>query len=212
MIVLIKYKKKGFTLILVLIFFSILLIIGTALTSLAVSNYKMRNLRGDTNRAFYEAEAGIDQGYNIIRKVLIEAKAEETRLISENITNVVLQDKNNGNNNNVVQAVLLSPEEIVNSIKSYIQNNLVVSVVGIDKVSSAGNSTKYDTLFEDRVKVEVLGVVPFDSSGHNAEEYIISVKSSSKYNNVTRIITADYTIQYTYNSKINVEILNFKSQ
>lgn len=74
MINLIKTKKKGSTLVLVLMFMSVLMILGTAITSLALSNYKMRNIHGEITRRQYEAESGLDQAYFIINEIVDETK------------------------------------------------------------------------------------------------------------------------------------------
>lgn len=73
-----KIKKKGSTLVLVLIFMSILMILGTAISSLALSNYKMRYMQGEIAKRQYEAESGLDQAYYIINQVVEDAKRLST--------------------------------------------------------------------------------------------------------------------------------------
>lgn len=54
------------------------MILGTAVTSLALSNYKVRYMRGEIIKRQYEAEAGLDQAYYIIKKVVNDAKSLKT--------------------------------------------------------------------------------------------------------------------------------------
>ncbi len=75
---------------------SILSILGIAMISLALSNYKMQAFKSDTKKNLYIAESGIDQAYGIIVKVIDEAvknekEEEEVKdYINDNlITNII---------------------------------------------------------------------------------------------------------------------------
>lgn len=65
-----KISKKGSSLVLVLIVFSVLSILGTAMISLAASNYKIKILRGNIKTNMYASESGIDEVYGIIGKMV----------------------------------------------------------------------------------------------------------------------------------------------
>lgn len=68
-----KKSKKGSSLVLVLIVFSILSVLGMAMISLATSNYKMKILKGNIKTNMYASESGIDEVYGIIGKMVDEA-------------------------------------------------------------------------------------------------------------------------------------------
>ncbi|MCB2298707.1 hypothetical protein [Clostridium tagluense] len=60
-----KYKK-GSSLVLILIVMSVLMILGTAMLSLAVSSYKFRSLEQNKKTSLYASEAGLDEAYEIM--------------------------------------------------------------------------------------------------------------------------------------------------
>ena len=65
---LIKYleSKRGSSLVMVLIVFSILSILGVTLLSLAVFNFKMKTVDRKVKAAFYLSEAGLDEAYGVV--------------------------------------------------------------------------------------------------------------------------------------------------
>ncbi|MBU3189517.1 hypothetical protein K9O30_10445 [Clostridium bowmanii] len=65
--------KKGSSLILVLIIFSVLSLLGTAFLGLTLSNYKYNFVKGKVKENLYASEAGIDESYKIIGSVIDNA-------------------------------------------------------------------------------------------------------------------------------------------
>lgn len=59
-------KKKGSALLMILIALVVLSLIGTAIISYSLSNYKLRNRVSDNYADRYIAEGGIDQAYGAI--------------------------------------------------------------------------------------------------------------------------------------------------
>lgn len=80
-----KSNSKGSTLVILLITTSVIILIGTAVLYLATTNYKMKKLNSDVKRAFYLAEAGIDEAYIIIKEFINDALnyAEEKATVGE---------------------------------------------------------------------------------------------------------------------------------
>ncbi|MCB2289671.1 hypothetical protein LGK97_07825 [Clostridium sp. CS001] len=75
--------KRGSSLIIVLILFSVLSILGTAILGLTVSNYKLKIVKGRIKENLYASEAGIDESYKIISKVIDTAINESNIKIDE---------------------------------------------------------------------------------------------------------------------------------
>ncbi|MTI48211.1 MAG: hypothetical protein FH761_10240 [Firmicutes bacterium] len=65
-------NNKGSTLVMLLIILTILIMLGTVIMSLAVTNYKMKIVNSNSKRNFYFAEAGIDEAYGIIGEAVDE--------------------------------------------------------------------------------------------------------------------------------------------
>jgi hypothetical protein len=62
-----KYKK-GSSLVLILIVMSVLMILGIAMSSLALSSYKFRAIEQNKKTSLYASEAGLDEAYEIMGK------------------------------------------------------------------------------------------------------------------------------------------------
>ncbi|MGH4138001.1 hypothetical protein [Clostridium sp.] len=65
--------KKGSSLVIVLILFSILSMLGISFLGLTLSNYKFKILKGQIKENLYASEAGIDESYKIIGSVIDSA-------------------------------------------------------------------------------------------------------------------------------------------
>lgn len=69
-------NNKGSTLLMVMVVISVLSMLGTALISLSVVNYKSKIVERNKKRAFYLAEAGLEEAYARVGKVVEEAIKE----------------------------------------------------------------------------------------------------------------------------------------
>ncbi|SFD09114.1 hypothetical protein [Clostridium uliginosum] len=68
-----RKKKKGSSLITVVIIFSILITVGTAVLSMTVGDYKMRIIESKKIENLYSSESGLDVAYDIIVKTFDKA-------------------------------------------------------------------------------------------------------------------------------------------
>lgn len=68
-----KRKKQGSSLITVVIIFSILIIVGAAMLSMSVGDYKMRIVESKRIQNLYNSESGLDVAYDIIVKTFDKA-------------------------------------------------------------------------------------------------------------------------------------------
>jgi hypothetical protein len=68
MIIKISKSKKGSSLVFVLIFLSVLSILGTTILSVSIANYKMKIIDKNSKTSFYLAEAGLQEAYTEIGK------------------------------------------------------------------------------------------------------------------------------------------------
>ncbi len=75
--------KRGSTLVLVLVIFSVLSILGTAFLGLTLSNYKYNIVKGKVKENLYASEAGIDESYKIISSVIDSAINDSNTKIDE---------------------------------------------------------------------------------------------------------------------------------
>jgi hypothetical protein len=70
-------KKKGSALLMVLIALVVSSLIGGAIISYSLSNYKLRNQVGNSYEDRYIAEGGIDQSYGVLMKLASEADDQD---------------------------------------------------------------------------------------------------------------------------------------
>ncbi len=69
----IKHDCNGSVLVILLLTISVIVLIGTMALSLAVTNYKMKNLNSEVKKTFYLAEAGIEEAYALANDFVGEA-------------------------------------------------------------------------------------------------------------------------------------------
>ncbi len=69
----ITHDCKGSTLVILLLTISVIILIGTMALSLAITNYKMKNLNSEVKKTFYLAEAGLEEAYAIANDFVGEA-------------------------------------------------------------------------------------------------------------------------------------------
>ena len=69
-------SNKGSTLVILLIIITIFIMLGTAILSVAVSNYKMKAAQSNAKKNFYFAESGLDEAYGKMGKVFDSAVEE----------------------------------------------------------------------------------------------------------------------------------------
>ncbi len=71
--------NKGSTLVILLIIITVFIMLGTAILSVAVSNYKMKIVQSNAKKNFYFAESGLDEAYGKMGEVFDSAVEEGSK-------------------------------------------------------------------------------------------------------------------------------------
>lgn len=81
--------EQGSTYIMILISLAVLSILGTAVISYGVVNFKMKNVEKNIKTAFYLAESGIEEGYTVMCSEIKEAIAEANTKVQNDIPDFI---------------------------------------------------------------------------------------------------------------------------
>ncbi|WFD11046.1 pilus assembly PilX family protein [Tepidibacter hydrothermalis] len=81
-------NKKGSTLIMVLMSLSVLSILGTAILSASVMNFKMKKIDMKSKQSFYLAESGLEEAYVVIEDVVNEGVTEGRKRVDEKLKEI----------------------------------------------------------------------------------------------------------------------------
>lgn len=151
-------NENGSTLVLLVIITAVIILIGTSLLNITVSQYKIRKSNSEVKRAFYMSEAGLYKAYVRVLELLCEAvddsisKADEYLLtMPEDLSGASLLFKNNYKHyiiKNVINAVYDSSNphtDVTNKANlAFISDKLIVKIsskyisdVGIEKTTAA---------------------------------------------------------------------------
>jgi len=84
--------KKGSALLLVMMIVAVLSILGVSIMGLALANYKMQVVDSKEKNTFYIAEAGLDETYGVIRKVIYQA-IKTSKEEAKRIVDLAIQDE-----------------------------------------------------------------------------------------------------------------------
>lgn len=205
-----KKTKKGSALVMVLLVFSILTILGIAITTLALSNYKMRILKSNVKTNIYASEAGIDESYGIIGNIIDKA-IESGNLAAEDFINSInfqeeIKDRENGGDSPFVNADLSINEEYIkrcqNSefraayVKTILEGNNGNNEI-IDKLNDKSSYIfKLEGKEAPQITAELLGeVLPVsDDSFETDKLFTIRISSKSYHKNLEKVLSADYDI------------------
>lgn len=212
-------NNKGSTLVMILIITTILMMLGTVIMSVAVSNYRMKAINSTAKRNFYFAEAGIDEAYGMIGDILDQGiiKGNEAvevfttgldfDLIKKNKENDEIYDPNEVFLNedgslNIDELTKRQNQEFKDRFKSYIENESGL-------VSLITNGENYKISFEEIRPSITIDKSILTFSGDTLE---FTVTSAFNYENVQKklkakfeIIIPDYNMPYY--SETTVEIL-----
>lgn len=194
-------KKKGSSLILVLMIFSILIIFGIAVLSLALSTYQKRILQNTAKKNFYSAETGIDVAYDIIAKN-VDAAIEDGNNSVNNFINELKLDEESPyvNSDGTINEKALREEEqneFASAYKKYINDNLI---------NSLNNSSNYNNYNIDNVSDLTIATddqpVYYDDSN---KIFSVNITSNYKEKNVAKAVKATYLIKVpAYGEKVSV--------
>lgn len=80
-------NDKGSTLVMLLIIVVIFTMLGTAILSLAISNYKMKKVQSNEKKNFYFAESGLDEAYGIMGGIVDKAIEEGNKAVTDYMEN-----------------------------------------------------------------------------------------------------------------------------
>lgn len=86
-------NKKGSTIIAVLLVLSVLSILGMTLLSLSMSNFKMKMIDSNIKTTFYFSEAGLEEAYAEIGKIIHEAIQSGNEEVKNNISVFIQEER-----------------------------------------------------------------------------------------------------------------------
>jgi len=202
--------KKGSSLLTLMIFMGIIITLGTALATLSVTNFKMRNLDSIQKINLYSSEAGLDEAYGLIGKLVEDAINEGNKKADEFISTLDLEDEKdkvlNGESSEYINEDGSVDEEAIkeqqkqvfqDSYKEYIENKEhTLNTLNSD----VGGKYKFINQ-EENPKITVRKLI--DSSSDAEEEDLkfadnklsLLLHSEFQYKDVKKEIQATYEIQ-----------------
>ncbi|MCY6484585.1 hypothetical protein OW763_09555 [Clostridium aestuarii] len=158
-------KKKGSSLLMLLIFTSIISIIGMSMLSLSLSGYKIRKINSTTKRNFYASEAGIDEAYAIIGKDMEQAMFNAKDSVKTAMNNLNLEEE---------KLKVLNGEE-----SNYINEDGSINEDEIKKFQDQVFKTTYMSYIESNIRDKVENKSEYKYSD-NGEKPIVEVITSNK--------------------------------
>lgn len=187
-------KKKGSALYMVLMIMSILIILGFAISSLAISNYKMRYLSDQITKNLYIAEAGIDEAYAIISKVCDD---ERKKLSDTNNANISENNEDNIYSKNEKDEYGIGSQDNEVDIRANIKNAINSKVYSTSKEFKPDEYNKFDGVLI--IKLDDIEEVEVD-------ELIVKLTSICNASNIRKIVKADYHIKIEYEPELRITV------
>lgn len=202
-----KKFKKGSSLVLVLIVLCILSILGTSITTLAVSNYKMKVMSSNKKVSQYSAESGIDEAYGMIGEMVDKAITDatnEAKKYSDALNlDIEIANKENGLGSDYINDDLTVKEDFLEILsekqneefqkvyKKCIEDELTNSLIA--KLENPAEY-KYSTDFTKNPKVQVIRSLgdPIEFSDVNI--LTIKLRSSFTHKDIPKVLSAEYEI------------------
>lgn len=178
----------------VLMIMSILIILGFAISSLAISNYKMRYLSNQIAKNLYIAESGIDEVYAIIREICDE---ERKRLDDINSIGINENNEENLNNNNKKYKKGSGSQDYEIDIREDIKNAINSKVYSTSKEFDPDEYNNFGGVLI--IKLDDIGEV-------DADELVIKLISTCNENNIEKTVKADYRIKIEYEPEIKITV------
>lgn len=151
-------KKKGSSLIFVLVTLMVMVTFGFSILSLTLMSYKKRFTEANEKRNQYFSEAGIDIAYGIIGKTVDQAMAEGNNAVNDAIEkiNQAAKSELSDDDNKKYQAYLnadgslnkdkINKEIFLPAYKNYIEQNLAPNILdrSLYDVGESKNGNAYD--------------------------------------------------------------------
>lgn len=189
--------KKGSSLLTMLIFMSIISVIGMSVLSLSLTSYRVRKVNSTEKRNFYASEAGVDEAYAVIGEVVDGAlKSAKTEVESAMKSLDLKEEQNkvlNGESSEYVNPDGSINEEAIknkqdtifkNEYKNYIQDNIKGKVEDSDEYKYQDNGTK--------PSIDV--ITPSSDLVFDGDEMDINIKSTFNHDDIEKEIQVGYEI------------------
>lgn len=170
-------NKKGSTLIMVLMSLSVLSILGTAILSASVMNFKMKKIDMKSKQSFYLAESGLEEAYVVIEGVvetaIDEGNKKVNKKLKKELDKYTMDDGSieyDGNLKNDMQ------KWFEDEYKDYINNNLIKSLY---------NNSYYE---QTSIKVDEF------KFNKDKEEFYLTLESENNENEIKKEIKVKLAI------------------
>lgn len=169
-------NKKGSTLIMVLMSLSVLSILGTAILSASVMNFKMKKIDMKSKQSFYLAESGLEEAYAVIESVVEIAIDEGNKKVKKELDKYTMEDGSIEYDGNLKEAMQGWFED---KYKEYIDSNLI---------NHLNNNSYYKqtsiTVVDDKVKFN-----------KDKKEFYLTLKSKNDENEIKKEVESTFTIE-----------------
>ncbi len=210
-----KYIKSnnGATLVLVLVTLSILSMLGAAIISLSLINFKMKVVDNNVKTSFYLAEAGLHEAYAVIGKSIETGIDEGNSKVETELATFIQNERileqtdpideeseyilgTDGYGEIDEEKIMLKIEEwFKEGYSKYINDNLE------DTLNNKVLSKADENISDEIAEINIIGsVTEYDITG-GQENYIVTLKSDFEDRNVEKQMQATFTIKIpSYNA------------
>jgi len=206
-----KKRKRGSTLVVVVITMTIIFIIGTVILSLAAGNYKVRINESKRLQNLYEADSGLDVVENIIIKTVQEAIKYADKKVKEEFTKSDLNNSDEINNlfkNKFYEFLSLNKKNNLYIMQYLILNKKIITSVNDD---GSIDLESYKDVSEDKdyiIEIPEDGYLVNTNNGE-IENITIDIKSTFEAKNGElknkRIVSTRFKVTAPeYNSDVSV--------
>ena len=201
--------KKGSSLVVVLLVFSILIILGTSMLSLTLMSYKRRTAEAKIKTNLYVSESGLAEAYSIVGKYVDKAFEEGSENVEKELAILLDGEKVKLENSGTSQYInsdgdiiedkikTFKNEEFSKTYKNYIENKLPDLTADL---KSEANYSKFSTT----VEIPTIDIIADKSStvfnGNN--ELSLVLQSTFNLDNFKKTIQATYVIKVPQYSNV----------
>ena len=177
-----RLKKKGSVLVTFLMCFSILIIFGTALSSLAVSTLKSAKMQSIIEKNIYNAESGLDVVHSELLKVLQKAYMEGEKAVDEAIEKLILPTENTNlnalNEDEDMSLKKVFKDEFEKCFKNNFNQSIFENPNMVDINILIGE-------FQEKTQVD---------NGKEIKSIIVPIKSTYEENEIEKTVSMDFEV------------------
>lgn len=177
-----RIKKKGSILVTFLMCFSILIIFGTAISSLAVSTLKSAKVQSVVEKNIYTAESGLGVVHSELLKVIQNAYIEGEKAVDKAIEKLILPSQNIKLNAFNKDEEINLKEVFKDEFKKYFKNNFNQSIFENPNMSYADISLGE---FEEKMQMD---------NGKEVNYIVVPIKSTYKENEIEKTVSMDFEV------------------